>query len=283
MNQTPGSIYTVLCFFREKYANVPLIIVEGQTDKNLIFGKLIKKEEVAKVIVAGNKKNALEVDKRSLTEKSSLAPMICVVDADYDRFTGRDRQSNIVVYSDANDMECTILTVDDILSRVETELLPSDVIQSLLQHSKCATLKDLVVNRAYEIGKYRAINQKHNLAIDFKPHSSKGFTDFYDPPLFQWCDGNFRAWLSNNSKNHSEKLNILYSMVDQLTGTVNKIDFCRGHDVLEVLARIQNNYAGPVNYATWTSIHLESVLRLNVEEDKLRSTQMAKRILEILS
>ena len=282
MRPDPQSFYSELSMYRVASPKLPFVVVEGETDRNLLENKLSIRRPRAEVHVAGNKKTALKVNDLARA-RQNLNPIVFVLDADFDRFTGRDRQSETVVYTDANDMECTILSVDNVIDRIEPELLPRHVIGEILATASFASLKDLVIDCAWEIGKYRAINDKDNLSLSFRFPEGIGYIDFYQLPGFRWRDDAFRTWVRNNPRNLPQKVDKLFTEVDGTAWSNDKIHLCRGHDVVEILAMIQNHHAESFQFSKWVPNIMGSVFRLQVDETRLRNTRMVSKIMEIVS
>jgi len=267
--------YTSFRFVREAHPRELFVVVEGDTDRNLLASKVFRQHPKAQILVAGNKINALRVERLS-RELISLAPVIFVVDADYDRHMGKSEQSDVVVYTDANDMECTILSIDDVLERTEHELMPRSVISQLLTDTGYRTLRDLVISRAAHVGRYRLTNATRELGLSFK---DLPYSVVFEPPRFSWCDSVFRDWMRDKNAAQASRVDQLFAAVDETAWGGDDLNVCRGHDLLEVLSIIQKHFAPAHGYNCWESRLLESILRVAVDESRLRATRMVQRLL----
>ena len=285
---TPKGVYSSLRMARVSDAHTPFLICEGITDQKVLRALIasLRTDLRPRLFPGYGKINALRVEKlcRSL---GGVSPVAFVVDADYDRHVGQSHQSPTVFYTDANDMECTMLMVDDILERWRDRenLVPSAVLNKVLSETGCGTWHEFIVDRASRMGQYRLVDRQQKLGLSFRSREAGGPTDppwgeFLEPPTFTWNDARFRDWLlvqNTEPEDRREVVDRLFSVFECIRDAPRGLDLCRGHDLLQVLSVVVN-YLAPKGWPQYEPTQLEEMLRMVVDLNKLGGTAMWKSV-----
>jgi hypothetical protein len=111
-----------------------VLLLEGDTDVGFFTGLL--GDQCPEAIAADGRLNALAVAACVPSEEILDANVLIVVDADFDRFTSKGavldfRDAIHVVFTDAHDLETTIISIEEVRRRVLTTLLRCTHIESI--------------------------------------------------------------------------------------------------------------------------------------------------------
>ena len=284
----PEAVYSWLKMARVSDPHNPFLVCEGITDQKILRALIAKlrSDNRPKLFPGYGKLTALSVEKLC-RKHGDVSPVAFVVDADYDRHVNQSRESPTVFYTDGNDMECTLLMVDDILERWRDHenLVPSLVLNEVLSDTRCETWYDFVVDRASYMGQYRLLDRQLKLHLSFRSKSNGVLEDppweeFLEPPSFAWNDARFRDWLAlqnTQSEEKQEGVRKLFAAFDGLGDVPRGVTLCRGHDLLHVLC-IVVNYLAPDGWPRYNPSQLEEMLRMVVDLNKLGGTQMWREV-----
>jgi len=205
---------------------------------------------------ANGKVNAVRV--AQMCDQGKVPRVRVVVDADYDRVLGRVCSSPRVVYTDLNDLECTMVGCG-VLEHLSAEIMSDAALVGLSEKLCGRTLRQALIEGAATIGKYRLANEVGGYGLRFRnmPASTVLMKD-----TFEVDERALRQWITDANP-ESRELDSLWHLVDgdSLHG-YDPVDLCNGHDLVELLAAFTARY-GPENQrAVWERANLETLLRI---------------------
>jgi hypothetical protein len=234
-------------------ARRPVVLVEGETDVG-VFKHILPSS--VQVMEANGKVNAVRV--AEMCDKGKVPRVRVVVDADYDRVLGRVCSSPRVVYTDLNDLECTMVGCG-VLEQLSAEIMSDAALIRLSETLGGRTLRQALIEGAATIGKYRLANEVGGYGLRFRnmPASKVLMKD-----TFEVDERALRQWITDANP-ESRELDSLWRLVDgdSLHG-YDPVDLCNGHDLVELLAAFTARY-GPENQrAVWERANLETLLRI---------------------
>ena len=272
LKPTPESLLAEMYMLRAKNPRLSVLIVEGETDRNL-FCKFLGSSHW-EVIPAQGKRIALGLAAHA--DRRNLNFLLVVIDADWDRCLGRCIVSDTIVYTDHNDMECTIIATDT-LDDVARELLPASALKSLLKETGHPTLRALLCDRAATLGWFRLISERDRLSLKFR---DLPFPEFLGEADFAWdCQG-LLGWLRKNNAGKEEAVarleSAFYSLRD--SGGPKGLDACCGHDLLGLMAVLSARLGPSGGRDPWTGKQIEAAVRLSFAATQYSKTEMAARI-----
>ena len=250
---------------RKAEPNCIFVYFEGDTDVNLF--KIIMNHEfkdifnLIKLESSSGKQKAKEIVKKAKEEK--LKNVIAFLDADFDRKKNPALDdSDDLIYTDQNDLECTILNLgalnhNHMLCDI---LFDKHALNDFLNNLRHQNLFDLLIQLASKIGWLRFQNFEKNLVLDFK---GLPYPDLFLEPNFEFDKNKFYEYLiKNNSTKHDSaslksKIEILNSY-DKME-VPQDIEFCNGHDICELISLINNRLGGR---ESWEPGKIESMIKL---------------------
>ena len=250
---------------REAEPNCIFVFFEGETDVNL-FKKIIKNEfknvsNYIKLVSSDGKQEAKKIIKKAKEKK--LKNVIAFLDADFDRKKNpKLDDSNDLIYTDQNDLECTILhlgvlNLDDLPCN---ELFDKRALNDFLKNLKHQSLFDLLVQLASKIGWLRFHNFDKKLHLSFK---NLPYRDLFSETNFEFNKEKFYEYLiKNNSTKHDSaslktKIEIL-NTYDKME-VPQDIQYCNGHDICELISLINNRLGGRESVSQKS---IESMIRI---------------------
>ena len=235
---------------REAEPNCIFVYFEGETDVNL-FKKIIKNEfknvpNYIKLVSSDGKQEAKKIIKKAKEKK--LKDVIAFLDADFDRKKNpRLDDSNDLIYTDQNDLECTILhlgvlNLDDLPCN---ELFDKRALNDFLKNLKHQSLFDLLVQLASKIGWLRFHNFDKKLNLSFK---NLPYRDLFSETNFEFNKEKFYEYLTENNRPKTDSA-LLKSRIETLnklneTEAPQDIQYCNGHDICELISLINNRLDG---------------------------------------
>lgn len=235
---------------REAEPNCIFVFFEGETDVNL-FKKIIKNEfknvsNYIKLVSSDGKQEAKKIIKKAKEKK--LKNVIAFLDADFDRKKNpKLDDSNDLIYTDQNDLECTILhlgvlNLDDLPCN---ELFDKRALNDFLKNLKHQSLFDLLVQLASKIGWLRFHNFDKKLHLSFK---NLPYRDLFSETNFEFNKEKFYEYLTeiNRPKTDSALLKSRIETLNNLNETEapQDIQYCNGHDICELISLINNRLGG---------------------------------------
>ena len=235
---------------REAEPNCIFVFFEGETDVNL-FKKIIKNEfknvsNYIKLVSSDGKQEAKKIIKKAKEKK--LKNVIAFLDADFDRKKNpKLDDSNDLIYTDQNDLECTILhlgvlNLDDLPCN---ELFDKRALNDFLKNLKHHSLFDLLVHLASKIGWLRFHNFDKKLHLSFK---NLPYRDLFSETNFEFNKEKFYEYLTeiNRPKTDSALLKSRIETLNNLNETEapQDIQYCNGHDICELISLINNRLGG---------------------------------------
>lgn len=235
---------------REAEPNCIFVYFEGETDVNL-FKKIIKNEfknvsNYIKLVSSDGKQEAKKIIKKAKEKK--LKNVIAFLDADFDRKKNpKLDDSNDLIYTDQNDLECTILhlgvlNLDDLPCN---ELFDKRALNDFLKNLNHQSLFDLLVQLASKIGWLRFHNFDKKLHLSFK---NLPYRDLFSETNFEFNKEKFYEYLTeiNRPKTDSALLKSRIETLNNLNETEapQDIQYCNGHDICELISLINNRLGG---------------------------------------
>jgi hypothetical protein len=107
-----------------------ILVLEGDTDASVLQATL----GAAEFFIAGGRNDALGVAKEIPGSPALAKSAVVVVDADFDRITGKVTEYHDqlhVIFTDAHDMEVMIISVEEVRRRVLTTVLRCSLVESI--------------------------------------------------------------------------------------------------------------------------------------------------------
>src|SRR6266536_1651001 len=129
-----NNVDTLMKRVREYAARGSVLLLEGDTDVSFFTGLL--GDQCPEAISADGRLNALAVAALVPAETLLDATVLTIVDADFDRITRKGalfdfRDTIHVIFTDAHDLETTIISVEEIRRRVLTTVLRCSLLESV--------------------------------------------------------------------------------------------------------------------------------------------------------
>ena len=235
---------------REVEPNCIFVYFEGETDVNL-FKKIIKNEfenifNLINLESSNGKQEAKKVVKKA--KEKNIKNVIAFLDADFDRKKNPVLDdSDDLIYTDQNDLECTILNLgvlnlDDLPCN---ELFDKDALNDFLENLKHQNLFDLLVQLASKIGWLRFHNFDKKLHLSFK---NLPYRDLFSETNFEFDKEKFYEYLTEINRPKTDSA-LLKSRIETLNN-LNEIEapqdiqYCNGHDICELISLINNRLGG---------------------------------------
>jgi hypothetical protein len=272
--QTHFDIVSRIDLLRTGHHRRPILVAEGDTDVN-VFKRHLQELETLAIISAEGKQNARKAAEAGDARWDSS--VVFVVDADYDRLLGKSPTKHRILFTDHNDMECTItaygglrLIVDDLFSTQEQiEICSAEGVSSL---------PELVIRAAARVGRYRLANAHGRLSLRLQELKA---TELLAADRFRVDEVALRRWIINqNMPDRAEKLADMWSAIDSgMLPPADELDLCRGHDLIEMLRALIARYPSH-RRNQWHCGPAETCLRLSFDSVMFRATHMGKDLLD---
>jgi hypothetical protein len=231
----------------------PVVLVEGETDVS-VFKYLCG--SAVDVIDANGKVNALRVAK--LCDQGNVPWVRVVVDADYDRLLDRLYDSPRVMYTDLNDLECTMVGCG-VLEQLSVEIISDASLVRLSAELGGRDLRQALIEGAATIGKYRLANEIGGFGLRFRnmPASQLLMRD-----RFEVDETALRQWITDANP-ESRDVGGLWRLVDgDSLNQFEALELCNGHDLVELLAAFTARFGPDNQRAVWERPNLETLLRI---------------------
>ena len=239
-----------------------ILIVEGRDDR-LLIEKFIN-PEVCRIIVAENKTKVEEVVR--ILDDEARAGVLGMVDADFDRITGRPGISRNIVMPDGHDIE-SMLIQSAAIESVWVEFGSAEKMASFENNA----LKS--INRiAQSIGCLRLHSMRSLLNLRF---SGMNVANFIDHNTFQFN----RTAFVNEIKNRSQRQNLEDS---KLLNAMTKIDaeghesaeLSNGSDLITILSYALRRTFGTNNASEVSEDKLRTSLRLAYHRSDFEKSEL---------
>lgn len=262
------------------------VVVEGKSDERL-FGKFFKRESV--FFCFDGFEDALGTMQQ--VERHGIPGIVCIVDADFRRITGRMIPIPNVLMTDKHDAEMMLLASEawqQILEQFAETRASIDKPKPKLEQFedlKAKPLLDCLLDAATPLACVRLLNSEKNLDLRFKQKKKDRF-NYLDFSIFVEkesldvdIDKMFRAienksnkpmFFSNNPQLKEEYLGYMAQGHDQW-------ELCNGHDVLHLFSlALESAVSNKKSSSKMDPRDLESHLSVAYRIDDFRRTQLYK-------
>lgn len=288
-NTTINDKIIEIIMVREAEPNSIFVYFEGDTDVNLF--KIIMNHEfrdianLIKLESSKGKQKAKKIVKKAKEEK--LKNVIAFLDADFDRKKNPALDdSDDLIYTDQNDLECTILNLGALNHNhmLYDIFFDKHALNDFLSNLRHQNLFDLLIQLSSKIGWLRFQNFIKNLGLDFK---GLPYPDLFLEPNFEFDKSKFYECLTkNNSNKHDSAL--LKSKIEILNNhdkmeVPQDIEYCNGHDICELISLITKRLGGR---ESWGPKLIESMIKVwfsnpNYYEGSPMITKLKNRLTRI--
>ena len=254
---------------RECAARGSVLLLEGDTDVSFFTGLL--GDQCPEAISADGRINALTVAALVPAEALLDATVLTIVDADFDRITMNgplfDFQDAVhVVFTDAHDLETTIISVEEVRRRVLTTVLRCTHLQSVavwtraLAYQVEVSLMRLLVHReGWGVG-VEGVPPSVIDDDDGRPNRGKLVTELF--PRFERRSVDIQPG----------ELMVLLSELESVRA--NWPQLVNGHELCKSIAV----YARQLIGRTTSQNEIEMALRVSFQLTHLNTTDMARQI-----
>ena len=264
------------------------LLVEGPSDRKFFLNWLLE-EQLRVEPLQGRQQ--VEAVWRLACKQSSLPPLICLVDLDYDQLLGKplvehERFIYVSSYSgeeeaEANDLE-GVLVRSEALRKLFYEKLPERILDE--QEDLTAYLaqrREALRYAAAQLGAYRAAaqffyNEFHRGYWD-RDALQLGAAEFLEPAMLTIDPAGLRETVAASALHNCDQDWMLSRAAQLLQEFGQGWSLCRGHDLSKLLS-LHLNALGRQNLS---QADVESLLRAGFEAAMVRETQFGQRFVEL--
>jgi len=277
----PEAIVSAIQFHAVAMPNGLHVIVEGDDDV-AFFKRLFREcDRTIRWHNACGRPNVFRVHR--LCGERKISRVFFVVDADWHRRLGTIEEWGNVAYTDRNDMECTVLSLDPVLERLQGVFVSHAQANAFLVRCGRESLFRAVVDRAARIGRYRFINHRDKLNLAFKnpkPCTEPPYDAFLTNDCdIAWDDEAFRTWVAARNCGNPGGVASLFQSSDELSEPGDDLlDWCQGHDLLAIHAVLHSRLAGTPYDSECAGRQLEGVVRDNAIPSRTRNAIVFQRL-----
>lgn len=246
-----------------------VLIVEGASDEK--FWARFTDEEACEIVIARGKQNAL--DAMHLIRGQSVAGVICIVDADFDSFLGKDESAADVVITDDHDLE-TIMIKSNSFDSVVRELGSRPKIAKI---GGAARLREIILDPCIMIGKIRlfSLNRAENLRFEGLKYRFADIGD-WNPAIESVC----REIYNNSGRPGADLTEVTEFLSEFSESSYDPWLIVCGHDLTELLGRALRSIAGNLAARDATTCEMEKHLRLACDSELVKGLRMTEAIRE---
>jgi hypothetical protein len=257
------------------------VVLEGDDDATLLKRLFKPCDTFVRWHVANGRPNVFRVHR--LCKSRGIGRVLFVADADWHRRLGALEELEDVAYTDRNDMECTVLSIDPVLERHQGDFVSTHQAEAFLAEVGHESLFDTAVELASHMGLYRFINHRDKLNLAFK--SPRPCTEPpYDSFLgggggVAWDDSAFRKWFAARNQDRPAEVVALFKAVDAV-GELDedRLDWCQGHDLIAIHAVLHSRIAGVPCDIEVAGRQLEELLRCESTPSVVRRADVIRRL-----
>lgn len=209
--------------------------------------------------------------------------VICVVDDDYERFIPECPRHPRAVYTDHNDLECTVIDAERGYGALERALLyvyDREGYADICEREGVLRLSDLLVRAASTVGRYRLVSRQLGLRVRFAdlPLYIPGARDTWEGSIlaehaFQVDRAALECVLGAMNTAKREEVDEMIAEARTPPPPVDDLlHLCRGHDIedfwLALLARHEPR----------RPLDLAHYLAVGFEEPSFQATDLSRRL-----
>ncbi len=246
------------------------LVVEGTSD-SVIYGRIVD-HDACTIEVAHDRDRVLGTI--AILNTDGVLGVLGIIDADFDRITGRLPGIPNVSQTDLHDVECMILN-SPAFDRVLEEFAGSDRVSAFSDRETPLIAHRLAANAA-PLGCLRLISLTDGLNLKFEGLS---FHLFVDRCRVQIDIAAMIREVVNKSQRHElDQVALRHSVARELGKNHNCWQISCGHDITELLSVAVRRIFSGKSSGDATPERLEQALRLAYEAEYLRDSQLARSV-----
>jgi hypothetical protein len=271
---TPSGWANYICM-RDASASKTLVLLEGPKD-HMFYTNHLNKDCCEFRWPESNeglgKYNILRIMKDATSRSPLLKRTIGIVDADYDRCTGRLTPDN-VFQTDAHDIESMIIN-SSALNKVCVNNVNLKKLEAFLKQQQRQDIRSVILLATRELGFVRLANQTHNLNLSFKQIDILRFID--SSTLLLDTKMLLNELVTTSSTPALGVDEVLTLISDESRKGYDPWQIVNGHDLVKVLSYgLSNLFGNGLNHDPET---LETQLRLAYEHSHMKATQLYESV-----
>ncbi len=263
-----------------KLKHLTMMMVEGIADA-YFFNKFIDEERVQLFIACGKSviNSAISIIETNLPKINGF---IAVLDADYDDFLStQNRSEPNIIRTGNSDIEIKLLSSES-LDALLVEYGNKNQINSFLENTKCAHVREAIFRCIYDIGCLRLVNEKTKIIgiqlLNFEGVVLRSHLNL--PKLILDFEQYIQELIANSPTNHLTIIDLKRKTMEIVIENHEPNRICRGHDAIEILKiALQNIFGNPKA----TNLNIDDIcegLRIGYNINHFQTTLLYNRLKE---
>lgn len=261
---TPESIAAKIALLLRSRSQGAFVLCEGETDERL-YRKFFDRAR-CRVVFAQRKKNVVKAVE--LLARQGVSGVLGIVDADFDRVSGRLPQHPHILVTDNHDLEA-MLIASPVLESVLDEFADSEATKRF-EETTGRTVRDALLEAACWIGCLRWVSERDRLSLTFRTLRVEEFTGCED--LRVDPSALVRSVMVASGRTVGVDGAGLERELESLRQRADGAEIATGHDLVKLLVFALSRVLGARSAVELREQAIEMALRLAANGDFFRRT-----------